>query len=309
MRKIITLFVAALCCASMFALDGALPGKFSVSATKQVVFSQGNLQYVNGIWQFAADQCSRIGSEQTDEQRDLFAWGTGDAPNKIYGDPADYTTFVDWGVNAISNGGNEANIWRTLTHDEWVYLFEGRENAKDKFGFGNVKGTTGLIILPDEWVQPTSANTFTPSLLVDGFAKNEYNVYYNENGNNFEHNLYYGIGEQWDAMEAAGAVFLPLAGDNVGWPINIASGNYWTSTRCSEATSYMIFFNQQYFNINADNGCNCGYSVRLVVDAEKISTALDNTSADAKATKRLVNGQLLIIHNGRTFNALGVEVK
>ena len=306
MKKILTLCAAAMIAISTMAAEGALNGKFSVSATKQVVFSQGNLQYVNGIWQFAADQCSRIGSEQSDEQRDLFAWGTGDNPNKIYGDPTDYTTFVDWGVNAISNGGNEANVWRTLTHDEWVYLIEGRENAADKFGFGNVKGTTGLIILPDDWTQPTGALYFNPSLQMSGFAKNEYNVYYNENGNNFTHNVYLA---DWDAMEPAGAVFLPLAGDNVGWPINIASGNYWTSTRCSEVTSYMIFFNDQYFNINEDNVCNNGYSVRLVVDAEKIATTLDNTAVDAKAVKRVVNGQLLIERDGKAFNALGVEVK
>ena len=39
------------------------------------------------------------------------------------------------------------------------------------------------------------------------------------------------------------------------------------------------------------------------------ATALDNTAADTKAVKRLVNGQLLIEKNGRTFNALGAEVK
>ena len=38
-------------------------------------------------------------------------------------------------------------------------------------------------------------------------------------------------------------------------------------------------------------------------------TALDNTAADTKATKRLVNGQLLIEKNGKTYNAQGSEVK
>ena len=39
------------------------------------------------------------------------------------------------------------------------------------------------------------------------------------------------------------------------------------------------------------------------------ATALDETATDASAVKRLVNGQLLIEKNGRTFNALGAEVK
>ena len=38
-------------------------------------------------------------------------------------------------------------------------------------------------------------------------------------------------------------------------------------------------------------------------------TALDNTAAENKAIKRLVNGQLLIEKKGKVFNAQGVEVK
>lgn len=38
-------------------------------------------------------------------------------------------------------------------------------------------------------------------------------------------------------------------------------------------------------------------------------TAIDNTDANTKAVKRIVNGQLFIIREGKTFNALGVEVK
>lgn len=55
MRKIFTLLVAALCCAVMVnaAMPGALSGKFAINVDgDQVVFSQGNLQYV-GAWQFA----------------------------------------------------------------------------------------------------------------------------------------------------------------------------------------------------------------------------------------------------------------
>ena len=38
-------------------------------------------------------------------------------------------------------------------------------------------------------------------------------------------------------------------------------------------------------------------------------TALDNTTADTKAVKRIVNGQLVIEKNGKFYNALGAEVK
>lgn len=39
------------------------------------------------------------------------------------------------------------------------------------------------------------------------------------------------------------------------------------------------------------------------------ATAIDNTNADAKATKILRNGQVLILRDGKTYNTLGVEVK
>ena len=38
-------------------------------------------------------------------------------------------------------------------------------------------------------------------------------------------------------------------------------------------------------------------------------TAVDQTSVESKAQKLLLNGQLLIIRDGRTYNAAGVLVK
>ena len=39
------------------------------------------------------------------------------------------------------------------------------------------------------------------------------------------------------------------------------------------------------------------------------ATAIDNTAVDAKAVKRVVNGQLFIERDGKTFNAQGAQVK
>ena len=61
---------------------------------------------------------------------DLFGWGTGANPTKNSADYNDYSTFTDSGTNPITNGGNQANMWRTLTNDEWNYLF----NARAKLG-------------------------------------------------------------------------------------------------------------------------------------------------------------------------------
>lgn len=124
-------------------LEGALSGVFSVSDTKEVRFSQGNLQYQasTDTWRFAEHQYDivGIGYRLTDEGQDcyvggtvsnsdnklifsayggwidLFGWGTGNNPTNISNDKTDYQIFAEWGVNKISNGGNVANAWRAIT--------------------------------------------------------------------------------------------------------------------------------------------------------------------------------------------------
>ena len=121
--------------------DGALPGLFSVSATKQVHFSQGNLQYQasTNTWRFAEHQYDYVGTQTADERGnyggnvsgsdnrsisstysgwiDLFGWGTGSNPTLSSTSYMDYGTFVDWGGNPISNGGNTVN--QSVGHCLW----------------------------------------------------------------------------------------------------------------------------------------------------------------------------------------------
>ena len=162
--------------------NGALPGLFSVSATQQVHFSQGNLQYQASTktWRFAEHQYDFVGTQTADnfgyyggnvsgsDNRnisstyngwiDLFGWGTGGNPTLSPSYPEGYGTFVDWGCNAISNGGNTTNLWRTLTIAEWNYLLNTRTDASSKCGTGNINGVGGLIILPDSWTLPSECS-------------------------------------------------------------------------------------------------------------------------------------------------------
>ena len=65
---------------------GAINGLFSVSTSKQVWFSQGNLQYIGSVgtpyWKFAENQWDYLGtttgqnSSNHNVDRDLFGWGT-----------------------------------------------------------------------------------------------------------------------------------------------------------------------------------------------------------------------------------------
>ena len=154
--KKIYFFLAAMCCAAMMsATEGALSGKFTIdSEGNKVAFSQGNLQYFApyGRWQFAENQWDYIGgSNDPYATVDLFSWGTGGEDPVIFYTSTDNNDFLsdrEWGSASISNGGNEDNLWRTLTMDEWDYLFCGRPNASTRFGFGTVNNVKGLIILP-----------------------------------------------------------------------------------------------------------------------------------------------------------------
>ena len=153
----------------VYAEQGALYGVFSVSPTKKVRFSQGNLQYraSTNTWRFAEHQYDMIGKANKNISStyagwiDLFGWGTsgynGKFPYMTSTEPTNYGngssditgTNYDWGVyNKISNGGNQAGFWRTLTYIEWNYLINSRINAKIKYGVACVNGVDGLIFCP-----------------------------------------------------------------------------------------------------------------------------------------------------------------
>jgi hypothetical protein len=255
-------------------IEGSLSGLFSVAVDKQVYFSQGNLQYQASTqtWRFAENQYDVIGFDNSNIANDyngwidLFGWGTGNTPTNWSTDYVNYSTFIDWGTNVICNGGNETNMWRTLTKDEWIFLFDTRSNAANLFGLGSVNGVNGTIILPDNWTTPENIS-FTPStsqgLINQGF------YYSNSNNDNFMHNTY--TAEQWSIMEQSGAVFLPAAGIRGGTDVIFVGsyGEYWSATPYDitpyEAyNAYDLGFRSNFFSSQGYSNRNSARSVRLV---------------------------------------------
>jgi len=255
---------------------GSINGVFSVSPSKKVYFSQGNLQYraSDGRWQFAEHQYDCIGgnnlniSSSYNNFIDLFGWGTSgwDSGARCYQPWSTSTTDsdycgsdltgiyaeADWGVyNAIDNGGNTVGQWRTLTKDEWKYLFQDRSDASLKYGHGKVNGKCGIILLPDIWVLPLGL----------GFTAGNSSW-----GNNY-------TVEQWTKMEANGAVFLPAAGGRGGtqWSGVVGKiGEYWSSIydRSNTGYSYYVNFGGGYVTPQESSHRYYGKSVRLVCPAE-----------------------------------------
>lgn len=216
---------------------------FSVSPTKKVYFSSGNLQYhpLNNQWRFAKYQYDYIGSDNKyiapdyDGWIDLFGWGTGDNPTLSSTVPGDYKEFVDWGVNSIQN--DSLTTWRTLTSDEWDYLCNKRPNAKWLCKYVYVEGKLGLMLLPD-------GTDIHP-------------------GANSRMNKYYLL-----TLERSGKIFLPAAGRRYEGTYHESGGLYWTSSGYGNS-GYRFFLSSsaEEMNLKTMDKCN-GYSVRLVRDVE-----------------------------------------
>ena len=241
-------------------IDGI--GMFSVSYSKQVTFSPGNLQYhpANNEWRFAENQTDYIDFANTycsstyNGWLDLFGWSTS-ATNfgvSTSTSPSDYSGFfVDWGTNKI--GTYAPNTWRTLTSNEWEYLLNNRPNASSLKGVARVNGVNGLILLPDSWTCPAGV-TFK-----SGFHNND-GVEYYAAYQNF-------TAAEWSKLESAGAVFLPAAGYRDGSTVYyvLYYGCYWSATEVNSYYAYYLhFYSDEAYMVTC--GRNYGHSVRLVND-------------------------------------------
>ena len=268
---------------------GAIRGKFTVASGTQVYFSQGNLQAVfasagsSCTWKFADNQWDVVGNAAANTSIngkgsvsaagtvDLFGWSTAATTYGIHNSTteSDYSgDFVDWGTN-IGTG------WRTLTIDEWTWLLgliDGSdpnpgtncrtsstigETENARFAKAYLFGTTyGLIIFPDSYTHP--GGVAAPK----GINKTD-NTSWNDN-------TY--TATDWGKMEAAGCVFLPVAGRRWGTEIRYVDPSdnahvyYWSATDAGPSTAYPMRFGEGTGDTgtNALVDRNMGNVVRLV---------------------------------------------
>jgi len=288
-------------------IKGSLPGKFTVNSEgKQVQFSKGNLYCIKGAtdadnqWYFEnnqydyrtikCDNGTRVLNGVYDKGTEANNWGVfgqstdGTGCNwGMYTGSSDITgNFVDWGNNAISNGGNTPDLWRTLTKDEWSYILftrtSGTVGTTSNARYAKIRiyvrddvqnnnhFNRGLLLFPDSFTWnatdmgtcPTNINIADSKFLgPDGTDGTTYTI------------------NQFEKMEEAGAIFLPAVGRRIGSSMNFYHPNqnlmvgYWSST----GKYYMI---SQYSSTNSDRRTaliesdyyRYGYSVRLVRDVE-----------------------------------------
>ncbi len=283
---------------------------FTVAEDKQITFSGGNLQYTQSTqtWSFAEHQYDMLGDANVNgstlaDKIDLFGWSgsTGSAKWGISTstDYNDYSgDFVDWGTNTI--GTDAPDTWRTLTIDEWQYLF-----MHTRWTMAKVNGTLGFMLLPADFVAPEG---LTISILGDG---NMSDTYKNFSESDYASNVY--TASQFSQLESAGAVFLPCAGYRYGSSVGLVGlgGGYWSATPNDTDNARYMYFSSTYANTISDWIRNYGQSVRLVKNYSNVSTDISRPSATDTAPARKVfrNGQVLIERNGKTYTLTGIEVK
>ena len=278
---------------------GAIHGVFSVSASKKIYFSQGNLLYDNGNFKFYATQKSRKYTTAGDctsdyvasGSFDLFGWATSGKEGENAGtspsyqaQPAYTTTATatiygpnitdgnswsvgsnwDWGSNSITvqYGSAVTGTWRTLTKDEWFYLLGMETNNTDKDGHQRYQ-KYGL-----GKVDNRQGLIILPDTFGDPCVNGGTNAFVKGVKDTFDSNIF--TDEQWAIMERAGCVFLPAACRRNGTTISADGGYYWSSTSADTDKAWNVQFSTSGVNPAQSTMRDRyrGNAVRLVQDVE-----------------------------------------
>ncbi len=231
---------------------------------------------LQGTWQFAEHQWDVIGkgnekiSQSYNGFIDLFGWGTsgwasgakayqpwststsyddyypgGDRNNSLI----NAYTKADWGqYNAISNGGDKPGRWRTLTTQEWRYLFQ-----HNKWTVGKIEGKMCFLFIPEKvsgLVELSCEKSESCSFTESEYGKNKFTA------------------EEFKKYEDQGVVALPCGGYRNGTSLNYVGsyGYYWSSSACNGNYAYDFCFRSGGVNSSDSSYRDYGFSVRLVQD-------------------------------------------
>ena len=254
----------------VFTSDQVNPHPFSVAAGRTVKFTTANLMYEGSAtnkWHLMEHPWSMVESNVLSSSGTiaLFGWATSgynsknpwmtSTTNEDYG-PAldsgewDPAASWDWGkYNSIYDySGMLLSDTRVLTKNEWSYLLTNANASK-----GKINGICGLLFFSDDYSHPSGL----PAM-----------VYGIDDEDCTYHNSFTSV--QFEQMSAAGAIFLPNAGQGNANSGEISKLNdqatYWTSTIRNSGSSYFLIFDGWWAELQGATGRSPRYSVRLVVD-------------------------------------------
>ena len=176
--KLLLLIFVAFTTGALAQSSDMLNGQFTVSAYgAKIAFSKGNLQQIDGNWQFAEHQYDYLGDSQdrNSTTRDVFKFNDYSLPNND-------------------------DSWFVMSSNQWKYLLTTRSVTNTlsdgaRYTMATLGGTyKGLILFPDSYTHPDGTD-FTPGVYNDA---SDYTATVSLEG--------------WSLMEAAGCVFLPATG-------------------------------------------------------------------------------------------------
>lgn len=290
---------------SVSIVDGALPGVFSVSSTKKVKFSQGNLQYTttgthsvvgggtaSGTWRFAEHQYDICGVANSNISSnysgwiDLFGWGTSsfhnpeDDGNTNFHPYSCSTEIINISYNYYGYGPSTNMSDKNLTGISANYDW-GVYNA-----ISNGGNTPGLwrSLTQGEWdtllyhritttgirYAKATVNDVRGVIIVPDNWSATTHLLNNPNiaSAAFSDNVV--TLAQWVTLENSGCTFLPSAGYRIAnYPDYVDFfGYYWSSTSNSRDQAYDLEFTNNGLDSKDFLARYRGCSVRLVKDVE-----------------------------------------
>ena len=278
--------------------EGALSGKFSVSATQQVYFSKGNLQAkYNGspnsyTFGFADNQYDFIGDDETiggnvsidyDENNPPYYYTQGSNVNGAVVDLFGWSTPIGSGIGTyvyygISSSEDVLNYYGYFK--DWGTAIDDKGTWRTPSG-GVDANSEWYYLLFNRTVNGGTGEGHSYSNLSDGVMIDDYPFY----GLFIYPDDYTGsaIGaggpDTWAEINAKGIAFLPMAGLRYGDEVHYMDGYYtyygvyWSSTMCDvdDPDCYCLEFSSPSVDYDVwmeYNSREFGYSVRLVSDVK-----------------------------------------
>ncbi|MCQ2196745.1 MAG: hypothetical protein MJZ60_04390 [Bacteroidaceae bacterium] len=219
-----------------------IDGTFSVSSTKKVQFTKGNLWWDGSAYHFEANQtdyptswnANHVGHFFWTSSKDYLSGKTSYMP---YAQSCDYSSrsnidkFFCGEENPLTVDGTSGCF--ALSNDEWGYLIYTRANASSLRKYGvTVSGKVNCLIIAPDGFSSTLKSSYT-----------------------------------LDEVNSLGLVCLPAAGSRNGSSLDRAEygAGYWSSTLIGSLNNALYF---EFYSSNVDSNvafsCSYGFSVRLV---------------------------------------------
>lgn len=274
---------------------GAINGLFSVSATQQVWFSQGNLQYKasTNTWRFATNQWDYVGG--TDLNGNNHGNVSGCSNNSISSTYSGWIDLFGWGTSGWNPGNTYFSPWDSDGSCADCYGPPGPNSltgyyARSDWGVynaisngGNAEGRWRTLTISEweyvfRWRSTSSGIRYAMAqvagvngviLLPDDWNSSYYTLYdINSFGASFSSNVI-DLSVWTNSLQLHGAVFLPAAGWRNMTIVEWGQSGYWSASHSDgNDFSISVYFADGVFIVDSPIARCYGLSVRLVCPAE-----------------------------------------